>query len=331
MNLPKLAIAALGGTVSMQARNAGEGVIPTVSGETLLASVPELTTLARVTVETLGLLPSASLDFEFLLSVLSWAQYQVEQGAVGVVITQGTDTLEETAIFFDYLWSHDEPLVLTGAMRSAAQVGADGPANLLDACRVALAENSRQRGVQVVMNGQIHPACSVRKIDSLALQAFSSPVFGPAGLLMEGTVRYLRQPAHRMFLPLPHQTTQKIALLEASLSADTLLLENILELGYDGLVIAGFGAGHVSESWADAVEKIAERIPVIIATRTGSGSTAQSSYGFIGSEMDLIRKGASMAGFLCPRKARILLWMLVGCQRQGELERYLKENKRPGK
>ncbi|MFW0757166.1 asparaginase [Pseudomonas sp. H11T01] len=331
MNLPKLAIAALGGTVSMQARNAGEGVIPTVSGETLLASVPELTALARVTVETLGLLPSASLDFEFLLSVISWAKYQVEQGAIGVVITQGTDTLEETAIFFDYLWNHDEPLVLTGAMRSAAQVGADGPANLLDACRVALAENSRQRGVQVVMNGQIHSACSVRKIDSLALQAFSSPVFGPAGLLMEGTVRYLRQTAHRMLLPLPHQTTQKIALLEASLSADTLLLENILKLGYDGLVIAGFGAGHVSGSWAEAVEKIAERIPVIIATRTGSGSTAQSSYGFTGSEMDLIRKGASMAGFLCPRKARILLWMLVGCQRQNELERYLKEDIKSGK
>lgn len=328
MNLPKLAIAALGGTVSMQARSAGEGVIPTVSGETLLASVPELTTLARVTVETLGLLPSASLDFEFLLSVLSWAKYQVGQGAIGVVITQGTDTLEETAAFFDYLWNHDEPLILTGAMRSAAQVGADGPANLLDACQVALSENSRQRGVQVVMNGQIHSACSVRKTDSLALQAFSSPVFGPAGLLVEGTVRYLRQPAHRMLLPLPHQTTQKIALLEASLSADILLLENILKLRYDGLVIAGFGAGHVSESWADAVEKIAGKIPVIIATRTGSGSTAQSSYGFIGSEMDLIRKGASMAGFLCPRKARILLWILVGCQRQDELARYLKDDSR---
>lgn len=326
MDLPKLAIAALGGTVSMQARIAGEGVIPTVSGETLLASVPQLTTLARVTVETLGLLPSASLNFECLLSVLSWAKYQVEQGAVGVVITQGTDTLEETATFLDYLWDCNEPLILTGAMRSAAQPGADGPANLLDACRVALAENSRQRGVQVVMNGQIHQACSIRKTDSLALQAFSSPIVGPAGMLVEDTVRYLRQRTRQMRLPLPKQTTQKIALLEASFDADTLILENILELGYDGLVIAGFGAGHVSESWADVLEKIAEKIPVIIATRTGSGSTAQSTYGFIGSEMDLIRKGASMAGFLCPRKARILLWLLVGCQRQAELARHLKED-----
>lgn len=324
MDLPKLAIAALGGTVSMQARNVGEGVIPTISGETLLASIPELTPLARVTVETLGLLPSASLDFEFLLSVLSWANFQIKQGAVGVVITLGTDTLEETATFFDHLWDHEEPLVLTGAMRSAAQAGADGPANLLDACRVALADNSRLRGVQVVMNGQIHPACRVRKTDSLAVQAFSSPVFGPAGILVENAVRYVRPPAQRTVLPLPQQTTQKVAMLEASLSADTLFLENILELGYDGLVIGGFGAGHVSQSWAEVIENIAKKIPVIIATRTGSGSTAQSSYGFIGGEMDLIRKGASMAGFLCPRKARVLLWLLIGCQRQDELARFLK-------
>ncbi|HEF4757912.1 TPA: asparaginase [Pseudomonas putida] len=326
MDLPKLAVAALGGTVCMQARNAGEGIIPTISGETLLSAIPELKTLARVTVETLGMLPSASLDFELLLSVLGWANFQVKQGAVGVVITQGTDTLEETASFFDYLWPHDIPLVLTGAMRSAAQPGADGPANLLDACRVALAQNSRQRGVQVVIGGQIHAACSVRKTDSLALQAFSSAVTGPAGLVMEDRVRYLRPPRQRKVLPLPHQTTQKVAMLEASLSADTLLLDNILALDYDGLVIAGFGAGHVSQRWATVIEYIAEKIPVIIATRTGSGSTAQASYGFAGGEMDLIGKGASMAGFLCPRKARVLLWLLIGCQRQHKLASYLDDD-----
>ncbi|MEX3773741.1 asparaginase [Pseudomonas sp. MYb118] len=323
MDLPKLAIAALGGTVSMQARSAGEGVIPTVSGETLLASLPQLRAMARVTVETLGLLPSASLDFEFLLSVLGWANEQVEQGATGVVITQGTDTLEETAAFFDYLWAHDEPLVLTGAMRSADQAGADGPANFLDGCRVALAVESRRRGVQVVMNGQIHSAGAVRKTDSLALQAFSSAIVGPVGLMVEGNVHYLRPPGQRTVLPVPQRTSQNVALLEASLSADSLLLENIVALGYDGLVIGGFGAGHASERWADAIVHIAEKIPVVIATRTGSGSTARSSYGFIGSERDLIDKGAFMAGFLCPRKARILLWLLIGCQRQDELEHHL--------
>lgn len=323
MALPKLAIAAVGGTVSMQAKSVGEGVIPTVDAHTLLASVPQLQTQARITVETLGLLPSASLDFDFLLSVLAWASDQVSQGAIGVVITQGTDTLEETATFLDHLWDHDEPLVLTGAMRSAAHPGADGPANLLDACRVALAASSRQRGVQVVIHGQIHSANAVRKADSLALQAFSSPIVGPAGLLIEDTVHYLRPPHKRTVLPQPGHTGQKIALLEASLSADSLFLENVIKLGYDGLVIAAFGAGHVSEHWADVIESVAGKIPVIIATRTGSGSTAKSTYGFRGSEMDLIRRGAVMAGFVCPRKARILLWLLVGCQQQHNVSNFL--------
>jgi L-asparaginase len=326
MNLPKLAIASLGGTVSMQARAVGEGVVPTVSGATLLASIPELRTQAHVTVETLGMLPSASLDFAFLLSVLCWANYQVEQGAVGVVITQGTDTLEESATFFDLLWEHDEPLVLTGAMRSATQAGADGPGNLLDACRVGLAQDSRRRGVQVVMNGQIHSAQAVRKTDSMALQAFSSPIVGPTGLLREGSVYYLRSRSQRHVLPVQHQTAQKVALLQASLSADTLLLDNILTLGYDGLVIASFGAGHLSETWTASIDAIAKKIPVIIATRCGSGSTARSTYGFKGGEMDLVRRGALMAGFVCPRKARILLWLLLGCERQDDVSRYLKEN-----
>lgn len=326
MDLPKLAIASLGGTVSMQARAAGEGVVPTISGATLLASVPELTKLARITVETVGMLPSASLNFEFLLSVLCWANYQIEQGAVGVVITQGTDTLEETATFFDLLWDHDEPLVLTGAMRSATQAGADGPGNLLDACRVGLARSSRQRGVQVVMNGQIHSAQTVRKTDSMALQAFSSPIVGPIGLLLEGSVNYLRATLQRNVLPLPQQTTQKVALLHASLSADTSLLDNILTLGYDGLVIASFGAGHLSETWAESIDAIAKKIPVVIATRCGSGSTAHSTYGFKGGEMDLMRRGALMAGFACPCKARILLWLLIGSGRQDDVARYLKED-----
>ena len=98
MDLPKLAIAALGGTVSMQSLQSGEGVVPSVSGEALLNTVPELKTLAQLTVETLGLLPGASLDFEYLLSVLCWANFQINQGAAGVIIVQGTDTLDRKSV-----------------------------------------------------------------------------------------------------------------------------------------------------------------------------------------------------------------------------------------
>ena len=319
----KMSIATLGGTLSMQRTTPGAGITPVLGGEALLASTPALKELADVHVESLSLLPSASMDFDFLLTVLSWAKRQIAQGAQGVVITQGTDTLEETATFFEYLWDLDQPLVLTGAMRGADQPGADGPANVLDACRVALSNDSAKRGVLVVMNAEIHQALTVRKTHSLALQAFASPNVGPAGMIIEHRVHFSRPAAARKTLPWPVRTTQKVALLEAVLSADTSLVEQLVPLGYEGLVIAGFGAGHVSEQWSTVLEPIAAQMPIIVSTRCGAGSTASDTYGFKGGEIDLINKGLHMGGCLCPRKARILLWLLIGSDSAHELSRFV--------
>ncbi|HEY0286195.1 MAG TPA: asparaginase [Pseudomonas sp.] len=323
MPIPKLAIAALGGTVSMQARPGKTGVTPSLSGEDLLASVPGLPQLADIHVETLCLLPSASLEFRDLLLVLDWANAQVDAGATAIIVTQGTDSLEESAFFLDLLWGKDVPMVVTGAMRPATQPGADGPANLTAAVRVALAPESRKRGVQVVMNDQIHSAWHVRKTDSLAVNAFTSPVFGPHGLIVENRVVYLKSPNARSTLPRPEFRDHRVAMLEAVFSDAPLLLGQVVKLGYSALVIAGFGAGHLAHSWANCVEELTDVIPVVIASRTGAGSTARQSYGFAGSELDLISKGAFMSGLLCPRKTRILLWLLIGCEREGELADWL--------
>lgn len=323
MNRPTIAIATLGGTLSMQRGEPGEGITPSLGGAELLASVPELGALAHIRIKSLSLLPSASGNFDFLLQVLEWANDQITLGAQGVVITQGTDTLEESATFFEYLWPHDTPLVLTGAMRSASEASADGPGNLLDACRVALSASSKGRGVLVVMNGEIHASLSVRKTHTLALNAFTSATGGPVGLMIEHTPRFLHPGAPRMTLPIPSCTTHKVALLEASLSADTLILEQLVEMGYQGLVIAGFGAGHVSEKWSIALQAIAINLPVIVGSRTGAGTTAFHTYGFTGGEIDLIRKGLHLSGFLCPRKARLLLWLVIGCGQQSKLNDFL--------
>lgn len=323
MPKPKLAVAALGGTVSMQARQDQAGVMPSLSGEALLDSVPGLSQLADVYVETLCLVPSASLTFEDLLRVLEWAQAQVNEGASGVIVTQGTDSLEETAFFLDLLWKNEAPLVVTGAMRPATQAGADGPANLMAAANVAISYNSRRRGVLVVMNDEIHDPRRVRKADSLATHAFASPITGPLGLLIEGRAVYTTSCCERLTLPVPYLQNHQVALLEAVFSDAPLLLDQVLTLDYSGLIVAGFGAGHVSASWADSIGKLTRVMPVIIASRTGSGSTARTTYGFEGGELDLISRGALMSGMLCPRKARILLWLLIGCGRQDDLNDWL--------
>ncbi|WAH60051.1 asparaginase [Pseudomonas silvicola] len=312
MTLPLIAIGALGGTLSMKASHPDAGVTPAVDAHAMLQAVPPLAQLAQVHAETLHLIPSASLTFKQLLDVLAWADTQVQAGAQGVVITQGTDTLEESAWFLELLWPHDAPLVFTGAMRAASHVSADGPGNLLNAAIVALSPDSRGRGVLVVMNDDIHGARWVRKTHALALDAFTSPGHGPLGVIVEGRPHFHHPASPRTPLSVPHHTDHRVALLEATLDGDTLLLDQIVPLGYAALVVNGFGAGHVAESWAQRLGDIAQHMPVWVATRTGAGCTAQASYGFAGSEMDLQRRGVVMAGALDARKARILLWVLAG-------------------
>ncbi|CAM5412698.1 asparaginase [Pseudomonas fragi] len=321
--LPILSIGALGGTVSMRATQSGTGATPALTGEALLEGISQLHEGLDVRVDTLCLIPSASLDFNLMLEVLIWAQEQVKLGVQGVVITQGTDTLEETAFFLDLLWNIDVSLVLTGAMRPSDRPSADGPANLLDAARVALDTQSRKRGVLVVMNEQIHQALHVRKTSSMALEAFSSPLFGPVGLMIENRVCYLRKTGARTVLPMPRSIHHRVALLPTTLAADTVLLEHILALGYDALVVSAFGGGHVSVDWVDLIDQITTEIPVLVASRTGSGPTAEACYGFIGSEMDLIDRGAVMCGFLCPYKARILIWLLIGAGMGREVAKHV--------
>lgn len=325
MSLPSLAIAALGGTLSMKASDTTAGITPAVGAQAMVESLPQLGLMARIQAQTLRLVPSASLTFAYLLQLLHWANAQVAAGAQGIVVTQGTDTLEESAWLLELLWPHPEPLVFTAAMRGAGQVSADGPANLLAAATVALAAQSRGRGVLVVMNDSVHGARHVRKSHTLALDAFTSPGPGPVGMLVEGVVRYRHCATARTALPIPIRTDHHVALLEATLGGDTLLLDQVVAAGYTGLVIAGSGAGHVSTDWAERLDAIVAVMPVIIASRTGQGSTASQTYGYVGGEIDLQQRGAVMAGELSPRQCRLLLWVLAGAggDVQGSLRRWL--------
>ncbi|WP_249672228.1 asparaginase [Pseudomonas abieticivorans] len=323
MPLPTLAIAALGGTLSMKANHANAGVVPAMDALAMVQAIPQLAHLAQVHAETLQLVPSASLGFKQLLDALHWADAQVKAGVQGVIITQGTDTLEESAWFLDLLWPHDTPLILTGAMRPASHPQPDGPANLLTAATVALAPQSRGRGVLVVMNERVHTARHVRKTHSLALHAFTSPGHGPVGVMAQGHLVYIRAPEARTPLPVPEHTDHDVALLEATLGAQTRVLDQVVPLGYAGLVVNGFGAGHVPEPWAQRLGAIAEVLPVVVATRTGEGSTAYREYGYAGGEIDLQQRGVVMAGELCGRKCRVLMWVLTGCGRARQINEYL--------
>ena len=311
-NSPVFAVGSLGGTITMTGVAGPRGVVPSLKADDLLASLPGLPSGVEIRSETVCTKPGASLGFADLADALSWSRLMVTEGAAGVVLAQGTDTLEETSYLLDLYWDRAEPLVMTGAMRPPQQPGADGPANLADALVTAAAPRSRDLGVLVVMNNEVHAASRVRKCDTTMPSAFTSGPFGPLARVHEGKAVYGNRPPRPQPLPRPlPASTPKVALLEASLGDGGELITLAMESGFDGIVLSAFGVGHTSAAMAAVVAKAAERIPVVLASRAGSGPVLEGTYGFAGSERDLLAHGAIPAGWLDPRKARILLGCLL--------------------
>ena len=304
---PRVVVFGLGGTIAMTNTDTG-GVVPALSAEQLVASVPGLAGLdIDVQVVNFRSRPGASLTFQDLSDLAAHVQEHLDTGATGAVITQGTDTIEESAYLLDLLHHRPQPLVVTGAMRNPTQAGADGPSNLLAAIQVAASTPARHLGCVVVLADEIHAARRVRKTHSTSTTTFASPNGGPLGYLVEGIPRVLNPLRHRHTIPLPSGSREpRVGLYPAALGDDGTTLTAITDR-LDGLVIAGFGAGHVPQTWVPVLTDLAARIPVILASRTGAGPVLSTTYGFPGSETDLLNRGLIPAGLLDPYKARILL------------------------
>ena len=317
---PTLAIAAMGGTIGMTAPAPGAAAQPHLDADALVRGVPELAGLATLRTTTVTTKPSASVEVDDVLTTLAWAREQVDGGAGGVLVTHGTDTLEETAYLLDLLWDRPEPLVLTGAMRPADVPGTDAPANLLAAARVALAGESRGRGVLVVLGDEVHLAGRVTKVASTGPDAFASPGFGPAGRLHEGHVRFSApSPARPAPLPVPGPGPVDVALVEAPLADDGRVVRAVLDAGFGAVVVDASGLGHVSAATSEELTTAVGRgVVVVVASRTARGGTGRATYGYIGSETQLIAGGVLMAGELSGRKARLLLHVLLAAGLKGE-------------
>ncbi|MGO1944383.1 MAG: asparaginase [Ancrocorticia sp.] len=310
---PLIAVGSLGGTIAMAPAEPGAGVSPALGAEELIASVPQIEEFAYITAESVFRVPSPALTFAHLLKALNYAKGAVASGARGVVLTHGTDTLDETAFFLDLLWDAPEPLVITGAMRSSDAPGADGPANLLAAVIAASSEELRGMGVLVALDDQVHLARTVTKSHANSTGAFRSPDWGPIARIVEHRARVMMRPALRLpALQAPEAIDANIPILELGLGEDGRVVRAVDSHSIDGLVFAGAGVGHISVSMADEAELMMNGgVPIVFATRQGGGTTTVAAYDYPGSEIDLLSRGFVGAGYLSPRKARILLALLV--------------------
>jgi L-asparaginase len=303
-------VLALGGTIA--STSAGPGVTPKLTADQLVQSVPSLAKVARISADTVRQVASPELTLIDVCGVASEVKRRVAAGDAGVVVTQGTNTIEETAFALDLLVDGDAPVVVTGAMRNPTLPGADGPANVLAAVSTAASEHARGVGCLVVFADEIHAARFVRKAHTQSISPFRSAPAGPIGWLSEGKVRIGARPVGRRHLALETVVeVPPVALLSFGSGDEGRLVSAVAPSGYRGLVIEATGGGHVNSQSVGDLERLAKEIPVVLASRTAAGEVLQQTYSFSGSEMDLIGRGLIAAGALTGAQARMLLRLLL--------------------
>lgn len=314
----------LGGTIA-STPGPSRALTPTLDGQGIAALTGPMGSVT-LHAETLASVPGASVTVALLSSVHERASAWLHEhsvGGAGVVVTTGTDTLEEIAFLLDLHWSGDAALVVTGAMRAPGHGRSDATDNLSAAVRVAAAESARDRGVLVVMNGRIYEAATATKSHSSSVRAFRATTravgsVGPDGIRFTSPPR-ARQPLARDFSAWRHAGLPWVPIIVPTLADPPLLIRTTLDAGARGLVLAAWGVGHVPEHWMPDIARSAAQVPVVLTTSTGAGSISTGTYGFPGSETSLLQAGVLPGGFLTPRKARAWLCTAI-VHRMGEDE-----------
>jgi L-asparaginase len=312
--LPTVAILTCGGTISSNVVN---GVVtPRLGAAALVEQVPALADYADLNARTVMTKPSPDVTFSDVLGLYDQLLDRARAGVHGLVVTHGTDTLEEVAFALDLLWDENTPVVVTGAMRQSDAAGADGAANLLAAVQTAGSPLARGRGVMVVFNDEIHSAWQVRKSHTASTATFRSPSLGPIGYLAEGRPRLPFTSARPLRLARPESMDPppRVPILTMSVGDDGAVLDALAEAELDGLVLAGFGGGHLPGDVArsSGLATLLDTVPVVLASRAGAGEPLTATYsGFDGSETALLGRGLITSGPLDGPRSKVLLSCLL--------------------
>lgn len=306
-------ILATGGTIAGAGDAGGYGYkSASFNVEDLIKAVPKLGDLAILSGEQVANIGSQDMNDQVWLKLAARTNELLATNAVsGVVITHGTDTMEETAYFLDLVVKSDKPVVLVGSMRPATAVSADGPANLYNAVAVAADPKARGRGVLVVLNDEVHAARNVVKTNTTSVQTFESPIRGPAAYVHTGKIAWFERTDKRHTTKSEFSIDGRKALprvdilyAHSNMSAD--LIKAALSAGAKGIVVAGVGDGNMTQASLDTLRDAAQKgVVVVRASRVGSGIVLRNN------EVDDDQMGFVASGELNPPKSRVLLQLAL--------------------
>lgn len=310
---PHIVLISTGGTIGMLHDPKRHGAVPAVDGRALVAAIPSCQDFATVEVLEFSNIPSFHLTPELMLSLAKETHAALSREEVhGVVITHGTDTLEETAYFLELVLPCDKPVCLTGAMRVSGHVAPDGPYNLLCAIKAASCLGLAGYGPVVVMNEEIHAARRVVKTHTASVSTFASPGWGPLGRVEENVI-ILSPPLKRSELLRPDSLRARVPILKAYTGMDNDLLEAVEAMHPDGLVLEGFGRGNLPAHIVPVLVRLLNSgIPIVVASRVLSGPTA-GVYATEGGGANLNTLGVLHSGLLSSHKARLKLLLALSC------------------
>lgn len=323
---PHVVVVSTGGTIAMRHDRRKKGDVPAVSGAELVAAVPALNDLCELEVVEFANIPSFHMTPEIMWRLAREVEAVRSRPEIGgVVVTHGTDTLEETAFFLDLYLPPGKPVCITGAMHTSGHTAPDGPYNLLCAVRTALSRDLGGYGVLVVLNGEIHAARHVTKMHRSSVATFFSPYWGPVGHVDDEVV-LARPPLMREAPIRPERLPECVPILKIYTGMDNALLDAVAGMRPDGLVLEGYGRGNVPSTIIGPLKGILDKgIPAVVTSRVPVGRI-KAVYAADGGGAHLRRLGVLPGGSLNSQKARIKLLLALGVTRDARtLAGYFKE------
>ncbi len=302
---------ATGGTISMQVDADRGGAVPRLSGREILEAVPGVEAVARVEVREFGSHPGPHMTVARMWELRAAILSALDAGFDGVVVTHGTDTIEETAYLLDRSIDAPQPVVVTGAMRNSSELSWDGPANLMAAVEVAAAREARGRGTMVVMDEEIVQGAEVVKTHTEAAGTFRSPNWGPLGVTDKGRAHFYRESRRKPAL-LPDFPALPVDLVKIVAGADSRLVEASLDTGARGIVLEALGRGNVPPDVLPGIRRwAAAGRPVVVTSRSLRGRVLDT-YAYPGGGHELREMGAIFADHMTGQQARIELMLAIG-------------------